>query len=143
MNFKTPPRGAISQSVNRSLFIAPAVIKDALFRCHFNLNQNQRRYSNSVVRVTDTHQCRPVIGQSFTKVILQYLSTVLNLLHCRAGWPPGPLCYHQIQLTAHPEPCRASSHTAAYQQLQFSTFCLPKLSSNVAHIQGPKKYVVT
>lgn len=61
---------------------------------------------NQWQKVTDTQQHRPVIGQRFCGS--NPLSTVVNLLHC---------CYLQIQLTAHPEPRRAPSNTAAYQEL--------------------------
>lgn len=82
---------------------------------------------NQWQKVTDTQQHRPVIGQRFCGS--NPLSTVVNLLHCRLLSPDPTDCTPRASQSPVKYCCLSGT-----SQLQFSSFCLAKMSYNATHI---------
>lgn len=84
---------------------------------------------NQWQKVTDTQQHRPVIGQRFCGG--NPLSTVVNLLHCRLLSPDTTDCTPRALQSPVKYCCLSGT-----SQLQFSSFCLAKISYDARHIVG-------
>lgn len=102
----------------------------SLFQCHFNLKYNQKSRKTGSKSVAKGNRHSATQASDWLRLCRSNpISTVVNLLHCRLLSPDSTDCTPRALQSPVKYCCLSGT-----SQLQFSSFCLAKISYNATHI---------
>lgn len=128
------PEDALWQSVSHSEYeryiLHFTCSHTAHSQCHFNLKYNQKSRKTGSKSVAKGIRHSATQASDWLRLCgSNPLSTVVNLLHCRLLSPDSTDCTPRALQSPIKYCCLSGT-----SQLQFSSFCLAKMSYNATHI---------